>query len=1094
MGLRKCIVLDCGSIEKRVEDRGVTFHRFPAKPEVSAKWVENCRLQDPTKATKSYVCSRHFCRSDFQDVKSNQRKYILKQGTLPTIFKWDSATTDGPKDIKTEEKIEIDEKPDPIEDDNVKTVEPVPGTSNVAKETTEIDKDTKTTNTTTTANKKKKNNNNSRKRAGSILIPNEEKPKKTSKRLSAAKLGTTATIITTTTPTVISDVAVTVIKPEIPATPDRTKSKNLEGPPPVGTPKKKNTIINFLPGSTIEAQSFDQKWITVKVIEVDIDEREVLVRFEKNCNINDEWISMDSSRLRPAQPLITFEVGEKVLARWNDCRKFPATINRVLDHDSYDVLFDDGYPKIVRGVHINKLSPKQGQQKGPTSSPSVVSLAVSNPLLLNPPSLIPEYIKDMKEYPVAPLEGEWCCAWIDDIPVGKESQFDGPHGKIPSILVPDWRVKEGWQKHIYLRQNGKWDVLFVSPAGKKLRFKNETKNFLQQIGEIFDPEMFDFSLHKKRSKALGIYIFSDRLKQAQMTSPSYETKQEPGVEGTNSQLSSNPFATLGALPYVQPNLVLTPPAQSEISVGSLKVKVVNGVYLCPQETCDKSFRKENHLQLHIKHYHVDLAKLMGECPNMSDLAYLRTTSDEVEVTIVKPQRRSQIVKQMRIKDEANDGASLGMELEVNSADRFAAQKSPILEEALKAPLVTSNMNEDEIMESDTDVKAKQFKVKKDKLPIGDGVLMEMDAERLITSHAVSKIGLMKSQQNKKAMHKGGRKPSKLRFHPKSQKKPLSKKRRLAGLLENGASSVDGIIPYHEGPYFHKTVTTNSVTGTTSTSYVDEHGETIKIVRMKKEEIINCLCGFYEEDGLMIQCELCLCWQHGICNAIEKPHQVPENYVCYICKNPYRVRQSQRYIHDQDWLYDGKLPVANYHIPNPNQVARFDNLKQCHTLIGNLFELKRFMNSLNVKINIAERRGHPKMYLWSKKWESSPPRIIGDGASSSNAKEDIKKEINFGNDGEDEKKDFRMLPIIPEPAEAAIEPAKCQQILLDHIQNQQQAVKSRLETIDDEITELEQSSVNNKTGIMPEDDSKMKQTIYMLLNDLLKMREVASIHK
>lgn len=40
MGLRKCIVQDCGSIEKRVEDRGVTFHRFPAKPEISAKWIE----------------------------------------------------------------------------------------------------------------------------------------------------------------------------------------------------------------------------------------------------------------------------------------------------------------------------------------------------------------------------------------------------------------------------------------------------------------------------------------------------------------------------------------------------------------------------------------------------------------------------------------------------------------------------------------------------------------------------------------------------------------------------------------------------------------------------------------------------------------------------------------------------------------------------------------------------------------------------------------------------------------------------------------------------------------------------------------------
>lgn len=49
-------------------------------------------------------------------------------------------------------------------------------------------------------------------------------------------------------------------------------------------------------------------------------------------SINDEWISMDSPRLRPAQPVVTFEMGEKVLARWNDCRKFPATIKRVLEN------------------------------------------------------------------------------------------------------------------------------------------------------------------------------------------------------------------------------------------------------------------------------------------------------------------------------------------------------------------------------------------------------------------------------------------------------------------------------------------------------------------------------------------------------------------------------------------------------------------------------------------------------------------------------------------------------------------------------------------------------------------------------------------
>lgn len=159
----------------------------------------------------------------------------------------------------------------------------------------------------------------------------------------------------------------------------------------------------------------------------------------------------------------------------------------------------------------------------------------------------------------------------------------------------------------------------------------------------------------------------------------------------------------------------------------------------------------------------------------------------------------------------------------------------------------------------------------------------------------------------------------------------------------------------------------------SPRFINENGEVIKIVSMKKEEIINCMCGYGEEDGLMVQCELCLCWQHGICNGFERDTQVPDKYVCYICRNPQGGRESRKYIHDQDWLYEGKLPVASYHAPNSKHATRFDILKQSHTLGGNLLELKRFMHSLKVKINIAEKKDHPKMYLWSKKWESSPPR-------------------------------------------------------------------------------------------------------------------------
>lgn len=396
---------------------------------------------------------------------------------------------------------------------------------------------------------------------------------------------------------------------------------------------------------------------------------------------------------------------------------------------------------------------------------------------------------------------------------------------------------------------------------------------------------------------------------------------------------------------------------------------------------------------------------MGECPNMEDLAYLRTTVDEAEITLVKSNRKSGLLKEKpKTKIDLNDSfKEPHVRLENISAElKLIAQRSPILEEALKAPLVT------------TPVKSEKEDMKLDMTP---NSLRSFDPETLIPPHSLTRPNL-----------KAHRRKMRIRFNPKP-KKNATKKQRFE-YYQNGdsGSAVEGVIPYNEGPYFKNQH---------PSSYIDENGEVIKIVRMKKEEIINCICGFGEEDGLMIQCELCLCWQHGICHGIEKSNQVPEKHVCLICKNPYRQRTSRRFFHDQDWLYDGKLPIANYHVPNPKQPARFDMLKNCHTLIGNLIEMKKFMSTLDVKINIAENTEHPKLYLWAKKWEQSPPRTDVD------KKDDIKKEV-------DVEEDVKIQFVAPEP-EAAIEPRKCQQNLLDHISNQQNSVKQRLDNIEKEIS-------------------------------------------
>ena len=45
--------------------------------------------------------------------------------------------------------------------------------------------------------------------------------------------------------------------------------------------------------------------------------------------------------------------------------------------------------------------------------------------------------------------------------------------------------------------------------------------------------------------------------------------------------------------------------------------------------------------------------------------------------------------------------------------------------------------------------------------------------------------------------------------------------------------------------------------------------------------IKCICGFEEDDGFTIQCELCLVWQHASCVGIGKTN-IPDKYYCEEC--------------------------------------------------------------------------------------------------------------------------------------------------------------------------------------------------------------------
>lgn len=61
----------------------------------------------------------------------------------------------------------------------------------------------------------------------------------------------------------------------------------------------------------------------------------------------------------------------------------------------------------------------------------------------------------------------------------------------------------------------------------------------------------------------------------------------------------------------------------------------DSAYKCPKEGCNKNFRKENLLQMHIKHYHPEYSKFLGSTPKVEDLAYARTIGESIDDIIPK---------------------------------------------------------------------------------------------------------------------------------------------------------------------------------------------------------------------------------------------------------------------------------------------------------------------------------------------------------------------------------------------------------------------------------------------------------------------------
>ncbi|XP_053552595.1 PHD finger protein 20 [Bombina bombina] len=176
---------------------------------------------------------------------------------------------------------------------------------------------------------------------------------------------------------------------------------------------------------------------------------------------------------------------------------------------------------------------------------------------------------------------------------------------------------------------------------------------------------------------------------------------------------------------------------------------------------------------------------------------------------------------------------------------------------------------------------------------------------------------------------------------------------------------------------------------------DDYNEEIDVTNADEEleedgdcEIVRCMCEVQEENDFMIQCEQCLCWQHGVCMGLLEEN-VPEKYTCYVCQDPPGQRLSLKYWYDREWLNNGHmhgLPFLedNYSHQNAKKIVA------THKLLGDVQRVIEVLHGLQLKMSILQSKDHPDLRYWVQPWKQhvNEKCFINRNSEESCCKEDV----------------------------------------------------------------------------------------------------------
>ncbi|XP_054130448.1 PHD finger protein 20 isoform X7 [Melozone crissalis] len=678
--------------------------------------------------------------------------------------------------------------------------------------------------------------------------------------------------------------------------------------------------INFEVGAQLEARDRLKNWYPAHIEEIDYEEGKVLIHFKRWNHRYDEWFCWDSPYLRPLEKIqlrkeglheeegcAGFHINDRVLACWSDCRFYPAKVTSVNKDGTYTVKFYDGVVQTVKNIHVKAFSKDQniGGDAKPKERGNEIPSSPEN-----------QKFKEQRKATGNAKKDE------DEKTLKTEKRVKQPDKEGKFVVISE-KVKIS-EKNI--SKNGKEDKENISENDMEYSVDTQVEK-KPENDKVKSPQENAKETKRKRG----------RPPITPPTEPSSQTLQPITLELRRRKIPKG-----CDVPLKRPRIEKT------LSQEKLKSSSDNAER-------DQIRRRSSRLSSSISHeiLNTDLVTTSTEIQTWKDAVPNQNESEKVQLEI--PVESDQSFGEQGSPGNTLHSTALSTDasLEEEKAEDTESSSVPVRTQEPSAATVVKGHEKNKEKKSKDYERSKSKKKKKKKKRSKPGYSGTGENTDISQELSPEKSVITKSNSSSKSFAH----PSTLLHCTDSgQHKGRSK---ANGFYVNTScteddtlseSSMDSL-PWSDDDCSQDVdVTTNP----------DEE------VEESDFEIVRCVCEVREENDFMIQCEECLCWQHGVCMGLLEDN-IPEKYTCYICQDPPGQRSSLKYWYEKEWLSNGHMHglaflEENYSHQNAKKIVA------THQLLGDVQRVIDVLHGLQLKMSILQNKEHPDLKLWCHPWK------------------------------------------------------------------------------------------------------------------------------